>query len=64
MRDEFPAAYQTLLVNRNNAWMGKIEGMAESAQTEFVVVGALHLAGTDGLLEQLDARGYRVTRLP
>ena len=63
MRNDFPTAYQTLLVKRNNAWMGKIEAMAASDQTEFVVVGALHLAGADGLLEQLAARGYRVTQL-
>ncbi len=63
MRNDFPAVYQSLLVERNNAWIPQLEAMAKTAQVEFVVVGALHLSGADGLLSQLGARGYRITQL-
>ncbi len=62
-RNEFPAIHQALLVDRNNAWMPQIEAMLKTSEVEFVLVGALHLAGDDGLLSQLSARGYKVRKL-
>ncbi len=62
-KNEFPDIYQALIVDRNNAWMPKIEAMVETSEVEFVLVGALHLAGDDGLLAQLVDRGYRVRQL-
>ena len=62
-KNEFPAIYQALLVDRNNAWMPQIEAMLKTRAVEFVLVGALHLAGDDGLLAQLTARGYKVQQL-
>jgi uncharacterized protein YbaP (TraB family) len=38
--------------------------MFASAEIEFVLVGALHLVGKDGVLAKLGARGYRITQLP
>ena len=64
MRRDFPGIYRTLLVDRNNAWMPQLEAMASTAEIEFVLVGALHLVGREGLLAQLEARAYRVTQLP
>lgn len=63
MRDTFPAIYKSLLLDRNNDWMPKIEGYIRSAQVEFILVGSLHLAGDEGVLEQLKARGYQVEQL-
>jgi uncharacterized protein YbaP (TraB family) len=60
---EFPAIYQALLVDRNNAWMPKIEAMLKTSEVEFVLVGALHLAGADGLLSQLISRDYSVRKM-
>jgi len=57
-KNEFPDIYQALIVDRNNAWLPKIEAMVKSREVEFVLVGALHLAGDNGLLAQLVARGY------
>ena len=62
-KNEFPDIYQALIVDRNNAWLPKIEAMVETSEVEFVLVGALHLAGDDGLLSQLVDRGYRVRQL-
>ena len=63
MRRDYPTAYETLLVSRNNAWMPQIEAMAKTPPVEFVLVGALHLSGKDGLLAQLVARGSPITQL-
>ena len=61
--DEFPAIYKALLADRNNAWMPKIEAMLDTSEVELILVGALHLAGADGLLSQLTSRGYKVVKL-
>jgi len=59
-KKEFPEVHRALFTNRNNAWMPQIEAMLKTRAVEFVLVGALHLAGDDGLLSQLAARGYKV----
>jgi len=58
----FPEAYQAVLVNRNRAWLPKIERMLEDEQIEYVLVGVLHLVGDDSVLAMLEARGYEVER--
>lgn len=59
-KTNFPAIYQSLLVQRNNNWMPKIEKYLTTKEIEFVIVGALHLHGEDGLLALLKAKGYTV----
>lgn len=59
MRD-YPGIYQSLLVKRNNNWMPHIERMMSDNKVEMVLVGALHLVGKDGLLQQLRNKGYTV----
>lgn len=63
MKDQFPDAYASLFLNRNNAWMPDIEAMFETEETELILVGAAHMAGPDGLLDQLARKGYTVTKL-
>jgi uncharacterized protein YbaP (TraB family) len=58
-----PEMYQRLLVDRNRNWLPKIEALFSRPRPAFVVVGAAHLVGSDGLLATLRARGYRVTQL-
>lgn len=60
MREQTPEIYQHLLVNRNQAWLPKLEAMFATPETELVLVGALHLGGKDGLLNALKARGYQI----
>lgn len=60
---DFPDIYQSLLVIRNTNWLPKIEAMFDNDDTELVLVGALHLVGEDGLLQRLEASGYKVTQL-
>jgi len=63
MQAEFPEMYAALLTRRNNAWMKKLVTLADDSSREFVLVGALHLSGKDGLLQQLAARGFAVEQL-
>jgi len=46
--------------NRNNAWMKKLPALL-AQQSQFIAVGALHLAGPSGLVNQLRKLGYTVT---
>jgi uncharacterized protein len=62
MRAEFPELNQTLLTSRNNAWLPKIKAMLETPERELILVGALHLAGEDGVLAQLKKHGYAVAQ--
>ncbi|MCH9639745.1 MAG: TraB/GumN family protein [Betaproteobacteria bacterium] len=63
LKNNHPSTYNTLLVERNNAWMPQIEALLTTEEVEFVLVGALHLVGNDGLLAQLSAKGYHIERL-
>ena len=57
-----PLMYQRLLVERNRNWLPKIEALFARPGRAFVVVGAAHLVGPDGLLAMLKARGIRVVQ--
>jgi uncharacterized protein len=57
-----PEMYQRLLLVRNRNWMPKIEALFARPRPAFVIVGAAHLVGSDGLLSMLQARGYTVTQ--
>ncbi len=54
-----PLMYQRLLVARNRTWMPKLEALMNRPGHAFVVVGAAHLVGSDGLIALLQAKGYR-----
>jgi hypothetical protein len=54
-----PVMYQRLLVERNRNWIPKLEALVGRSRP-FVVVGAAHLVGPDGLLSMLKAKGYQV----
>jgi uncharacterized protein YbaP (TraB family) len=57
-----PEMYQRLLVDRNRTWLPTLESLAGTPPA-FVVVGAAHLLGTDGLLQMLQAKGYTIEQL-
>lgn len=63
MAERYPKLYDELLVSRNRAWMPQLEAMLTTEAEEFVLVGAAHLLGADGLLAQLQAQGYKITQL-
>ena len=55
-----PQLYQRLLVERNRNWLPKLEALFARKGRAFVVVGAAHLVGGDGLVAMLKAKGYTV----
>ena len=63
MKEQWPVIYKTLVTDRNNAWAPQIKEFLDSGQIYFVVVGLLHLYGTDGLLRQLEDLGCTVEQL-
>ena len=54
------AAAIRLLVERNRNWLPKLESFFARRGRTFVVVGAAHLVGPDGLLAMLKSKGYSV----
>ncbi len=58
--EESPAAYASLLVERNRNWMPQIEACFARTSPCLVVVGAAHLVGPDGLLALLRGKGYHI----
>jgi uncharacterized protein YbaP (TraB family) len=59
----YPDVYRRLIVERNRAWIPKIESYLSQKENYLVVVGAGHLAGKDGVIEMLKAKGYSVEQL-
>ena len=62
MKQDYPDVYQSLLVERNEEWLPKIETLLQQENSVFILVGALHLVGGDGLLEMLKTKGYRINK--
>lgn len=60
MEKDFPEMADQLVYARNAAWLPKIEALLQTDAIEFVLVGALHLVGENGLLEHLKGKGYAV----
>ena len=66
MMDEFrnfPSLADRFLTDRNRKWIPKIEGYLQSGKTYFVVAGAAHMGGPNGVVAVLRARGYHIEQL-
>ena len=55
-----PVAYNSLITERNRNWMPQLEACLKRSAPCFVVVGAAHIVGPQGLLAMLQQRGYRI----
>ena len=60
---DLPAAGERLISARNRNWIPKLERFIHSGQIYFVVVGAGHMGGPEGVIALLKARGYRIEEL-
>ena len=60
----FPELYKTLVADRNRNWIPQIEKEFDGRKHEtLVIVGALHLAGSDGVVSLLRQKGYKAERI-
>ncbi len=58
-----PKLYKRLMTDRNRNWLPLIESYQKTLQTRFILVGVGHLVGTDGIIEDLKKKGYKVEKL-
>jgi uncharacterized protein len=56
----YPAAYTSLIAERNRNWIPQLQMCLSTPTPCFVVVGAAHMVGPDGLLALLQQKGYNV----
>jgi uncharacterized protein YbaP (TraB family) len=54
--------YDRLLAERNRNWLAHVDACLQQDSACFIVVGAAHLVGPDGLPTLLTRQGYRVTQ--
>ena len=62
---ESPETYRLVNVARNDRWIPLLEARLKQQTSDdtLAVVGAMHLLGSDGVVEKLRARGYTVERV-
>ena len=60
--DQSRDLYDRLLVERNRNWLPHVDACLQQDAGCFIVVGAAHLVGPDGLPTLLAKKGYRVTQ--
>ena len=63
MREKMPEIYEQLIVQRNKDWMPRINELFANEESNLLLVGALHLAGDDGLISLLKNQGYTIEQL-
>jgi uncharacterized protein YbaP (TraB family) len=61
--DDFPGLYDSLVTQRNRAWTEVIERYLRDGRRHLVVVGALHLVGRNNVIDMLEKRGHRASRV-
>jgi hypothetical protein len=60
--DRSPELYDRLIAERNRNWVPQVDECLRQSAGCFIVVGAAHLVGPDGLPALLAKNGYRVTQ--
>jgi uncharacterized protein YbaP (TraB family) len=60
---DFPSIYQTFIVERNETWLPFIDRFLQETRNVFIIVGAGHILGKDGILEHITGKGIPVRQL-
>lgn len=60
---EIRPIYDMLFYRRNRDMTARIEQFLQSRDTVFVVVGAAHLVGKEGIIELLKKKGYKTEQM-
>jgi uncharacterized protein len=55
--------YKKLVIDRNKNWIPIIENLINKNQTTFIVAGAAHFIGEDGVIELLRQSGYILKKI-
>lgn len=63
LRENFPKVFASLIEKRNQNWLAQIDALIKTPDIEYVLVGALHMAEEEGLLAQLESKGYQIDQL-
>lgn len=63
MLADVPSIADRVITRRNHNWLPKIDTFLHSDETYFVVVGAGHMGGPEGVLTLLRQRGYKIEQL-
>lgn len=58
---DYPGLRESIVTDRNLAWLAPLRAMLDGGGTTLVVVGALHLVGPTGLPALFEEAGYQVT---
>jgi len=61
-KEDAPAIYKRLVTDRNRRWLPRLEELARSKENAIVIVGAGHLVGTNGVVELMKGKGFRVVQ--
>jgi len=63
LKSRLPQLHQGLIIDRNRNWLPRIDAYLKTPATEFILVGAAHLVGVDGIIETLKRKGYVISKL-
>lgn len=63
LKTKLPKLYKKLLVDRNSKWFPMIDLYMNTPETEFILVGAGHLVGPEGIIALLKKKGYTIDKL-
>jgi len=63
LRTKLPHVYKKLFTDRNSKWLPMIEAYMNTPETEFILVGAGHLVGSEGIIALLRKKGYTIDKL-
>jgi len=63
LRTKLPHVYKKLFTDRNSKWLPMIEAYMNTPETEFILVGAGHLVGSEGIIALLRKKGYTIGKL-
>jgi uncharacterized protein YbaP (TraB family) len=59
---EAPAIYKRMLTDRNQRWVPQLEKLLRAGRNTLAVVGTGHLVGSDGVVELLKKKGWKITQ--
>jgi uncharacterized protein YbaP (TraB family) len=63
LKTKLPKLYKRLVTDRNSKWLPLIDAYMNTPQTEFILVGAGHLVGPEGIIALLKKKGYMIDKL-